>query len=523
MSQVPLAPPPPSRDPVQDRWFYLLWKRISSSGQLLWSYLDFGGSNLADLETRRYSDLQEIPARPVFFPPDDPEEAQLIPGPAGAAGASGLPGMPGLDGEPGEDGRTIVGPQGVQGVPGLPGMPGMDGEDSQEYPGPYEGIRSTNIFQGMLSENGVVERADSTMSFDDGTRTFTVTPTGASFEVWSYGNRVTVSSAQSVSIANTEGQWVFYYDAFGVLTAQYGFDDTLITQKGWLSLIYWDATNLQHILLADERHGRVMDAQTHLYLHNTRHTVYQTGLALGDFTADGSGDDAAHAEFSCAGGTIWDEDIQLVITAGSPQTLDPVAQIPVYYRTGASGYWRKIAASDYPLAYAQVGTRANWNQFTAGAWQLTEVTNNNYCLMHYFATDDVASSQIIGIVGQAEYATLSDAQDGARTELASLVTDGIPTLEFVAIGSVIFQTSNGYLNTPKSRIRTIDTGANYVDWRSTMTIAIGSGATGSQGATGPAGAILWMEPETEDAPMYPPAQSSTGMNSSILAFAAAHG
>lgn len=60
MTQVPLAPPPPGKDPTQDRWMYLLWKRISSSGQLLWSYLDFTGSNLTDLATRNHNDLQSI-------------------------------------------------------------------------------------------------------------------------------------------------------------------------------------------------------------------------------------------------------------------------------------------------------------------------------------------------------------------------------------------------------------------------------------------------------------------------------
>lgn len=131
MSQVPLAPPSPSKDPIQDRWLYLLWKRISSSGQLLWSYLDFGGSNLADLETRNYSDLQNIPARPVFFPPEDHDDEQLIPGPRGRDGADGKPGMPGMGGEDGEDGLTIPGPRGEQGVPGIPGSPGATGQAGQ--------------------------------------------------------------------------------------------------------------------------------------------------------------------------------------------------------------------------------------------------------------------------------------------------------------------------------------------------------------------------------------------------------
>ena len=38
----------------------MLWMRISSSGQLLWSYLDFTGSNLTDLATRNHNDLENI-------------------------------------------------------------------------------------------------------------------------------------------------------------------------------------------------------------------------------------------------------------------------------------------------------------------------------------------------------------------------------------------------------------------------------------------------------------------------------
>lgn len=60
MTQVPLAPPPPTKDANQDRWLYLLWKRVSSAGQILWSYLDFTGSNLTDIETRNHNDLQSL-------------------------------------------------------------------------------------------------------------------------------------------------------------------------------------------------------------------------------------------------------------------------------------------------------------------------------------------------------------------------------------------------------------------------------------------------------------------------------
>ena len=36
MTQVPLAPPPPTGGPL-DGWLYLLWKRVTAAGQILWS------------------------------------------------------------------------------------------------------------------------------------------------------------------------------------------------------------------------------------------------------------------------------------------------------------------------------------------------------------------------------------------------------------------------------------------------------------------------------------------------------
>ena len=60
MTQVPLAPPPPTKEPIFDRWAYLLWRRLTATGQILWSGLSFTGSNLTDIETRNHADLQNL-------------------------------------------------------------------------------------------------------------------------------------------------------------------------------------------------------------------------------------------------------------------------------------------------------------------------------------------------------------------------------------------------------------------------------------------------------------------------------
>jgi hypothetical protein len=60
MAQNPLGPPPRGPDGQHDRWLYLLWRRLTQNGQILWSTLDFTGSNLTDLATRNHADLQNL-------------------------------------------------------------------------------------------------------------------------------------------------------------------------------------------------------------------------------------------------------------------------------------------------------------------------------------------------------------------------------------------------------------------------------------------------------------------------------
>lgn len=320
--------------------------------------------------------------------------------------------------------------------------------------------------------NGFDNQIDTTISYVDGTRTFTIAPTGSDFSFNSNGIRYTKTAAENLVTPDTEGLHFIYYDSNGVLQSTQTFVDDIILTWAFTALIYWDATNSTAITLADERHGNEMNSQTHLYNHNTTGTRYGTGLLPADVVANGSGDVATHAQISVASGEIWDEDIKITISGQAAP-----ANIPILYKSGATGTWRKIVATDYICTTTGTG-RGAYNENTGATWQLTEVSNNDFFLMHLYATDDI-NDGYFWIVGQTEYTNLGNARDGAIVEIFNIETAGLPVVEYKSVATFIMQTSNGYANAVQSRVRSTESGDDFIDWR-----FIDSGISVSVAATG---------------------------------------
>lgn len=317
--------------------------------------------------------------------------------------------------------------------------------------------------QDTKEPTGFVNRTSSTLTFSDSApaRTFTITPIG-SFSFYVKGKKFTKTSAESIVISATAGDHYIYYNDSGVLqeSTDPDFIKTIILEYAYVAVVYWNTDTNTHTYFGDERHGIVMDGATHGYLHTVFGARFLSGLALNFLTipttVDGTGNSASDAQFPSDQGKIRDEDILHEI---------PVqAQIPILYRQGS--LWRKKTADAYPLIYQGTagygaGLRLPYNQFT-GTWVLTEVQDSKFVLVHYFGTNDI-DNPFIGIQGITEYNSIEDARINANTEISSL--SGLPFTEFVPVGSVIFQTRDVYTNAPKARIRSTDTGANYVDFR----------------------------------------------------------
>lgn len=305
--------------------------------------------------------------------------------------------------------------------------------------------------------NGFEDRSQCTLSWDNATRTATLT---GPYVFWSNGRRF-IKYVDSIQIADTEGGHFIYYDEEGALQIINTFDLDIILADCFVAYVYWDATNDKAIPdLICEKHGSSMPAETHTYLHNTNGSVYNGGLLLTATSVDGTGNGESAARFSGAAGSIRDEDIIHTIAARG-NTDD----MPVVWREGAAGNWRMDNTAEYPVLKGT--TYAYYNEWTGATWQRTEAGNNNYVLAHIYACPGVneTSGYYLAIMGQGDYTTINAARLGAETELFDLDFGSLPSVELFPVATMIFQTSSTYSNAVASRLRSTDLGDDYIDWR----------------------------------------------------------
>lgn len=311
------------------------------------------------------------------------------------------------------------------------------------------GWRVLGLASAVKEPTGFPNRTDSTISFNDLTRTFSIAPVASNFDIFSKGNVFRFTSTQSLTIPNTEGVYYVYFSTTGVLSYTTTFDLTLITDKIYVANLYWSVSSQKAIILGDERHGITMDGATHEYLHNLNGAVLTSGANVG-FVDTATGASNTEAEISLTDMVFRDEDIRLdIINAVTPanpfeQVLSPIAKIPVYYRNGASGYWLKDAATNFPVK--QGTSRIQFNN-PAGPWTQVDVQEDNYVSMWVFATNN-SSEPVIAILGQKEHNKLSDAQE--QDTYDSLNFGTMPVQEFKVLYRIIFKTSVTFSNTPKA-------------------------------------------------------------------------
>lgn len=327
----------------------------------------------------------------------------------------------------------------------------------KNYGGSWQNILGqggSEAFSDMKEPTGFVNITDSQISFDNGTRTFTIEPKSpaTSFDIYHKGTKITKTGTITKTITDTDGIWFIYFDSNGDIQAsQTTWDFAEIVP---IATVYWNAT-LDVGFLGEERHGITMDSATHSYLHRTVGARYESGLSLSGYTLDTDSDSAV--TFGISDGFISDEDLRHNIKHASiptnpfEQVLSDPAELPVYYRDGSSGVWRRDTATDYAFKNTASG-RINYNEFTGSTWQQTQITDNYFVAYWVFASND-PNYPIISIQGQRQDASLIDAQNNNKYE--NLSFGGLPFQELKLLYRIILNSKDTYLGTTKSKISDI--------------------------------------------------------------------
>ena len=331
----------------------------------------------------------------------------------------------------------------------------------------YDGTDWKNEVMPSNEPMGHEDITESTISFNNASRTFTITPTGASFTVWVQGKRFVKTTSQSVQVPNNTGLYYIYFNSSGTLaqkTTYFTWDQDAPT-----AYVYWNSGTGAAYYVADERHGITLDWQTHEYLHRTRGAVIASGFGATDYTITGDGSLDTHAQITLTGGTFFDEDMEIVIVddpTPAANTFEQdltIAKIPMFYHSGSTGAWIADTATEFPMK--QGALRARYNLNTAGTWSTADITSNDFGITWIVATNNIGNP-IIGILGQENYNTIGAAEAASWDDLN---LTNFPSVEFRPLYKVIYQTNNSYASTPHTRLRGV--------WDLRQIGAVGAGYT----------------------------------------------
>jgi hypothetical protein len=408
------------------------------------------------------------------------EDRMLLVGPGrpGRNGEDGLDGKDGRDGKDGVDGRDLDATEVELGD--LANVLVDDAKrgqvlayDGQDWVPEYVTKRHSygsggltdaevTIIEGLLETGepmGHSNRSESTMSFDDTTRTFTIAPVGDMFKVWVRSKRFIIDSPRQVQIPDITDLYYIYFDENGDLLYKTQF--FTFSSDGLTSYIYWDADENKASYFGEERHGIVLDWQTHEYLHRTRGASIANGFDISNYTLAGTGTLESDVQFDVSNGTFFDEDIKIDIThSATPvtnsfqQILQGPAELPVLYRLG--DVWKFDAATEIPVKSGLNHTY--YNPITAGAGALVEADSGKHLNYYVMATNNL-KAPVVSLMGQQQYVNIASAE---AESFSDLLLEDFPSKEFRFLYKLVLRTSN-YTNSANAIIEKIQDIRYYSD------------------------------------------------------------
>ena len=257
------------------------------------------------------------------------------------------------------------------------------------------------------------------ITYTAGTQTFSIAPKAGShgFYFWAGDVYYEKTTAQSTTFADATGSYYFYFDTAGNLQSilSSAWTEALFTTVAICGMCYYNAVEGTLWYAKDEQHGVDHPASVHFYDHLTRGFVHAQGGAITGL-ADGSDD------YTSVGASVhFDEDIVCAKIATSTHYF--------MYRSGAAGGWKLSAAANNKVALMN-GANAQYNQYTGGAWQLTDCANvSDYVIMYFLQTNLNGNPSLVKIVGQQFYASRALARAALKYNLQTIKLAGLPGAE----------------------------------------------------------------------------------------------
>ena len=333
--------------------------------------------------------------------------------------------------------------------------PSVHGHDASEVTGIAPVAREA-VGGVSYDMTGFPNQTDSTISFNEATRTFTLSPVGASFTVWRYGVELTITTSKTLTIANTDGGHYIAMDASGNL-----FDAGIngdIRNNVLVGYIYWDAANGKAIIVGEERHSSHRNLEWHFAQHRNFGAMWRSG---GTMSYTLSNDSAVNLSFATPM-VIADEDMEhTIVHSASPanffeQVLSGSASLTVLYLSGTT--YVEAAPSTQPFIAGT--TTARYNQLNGATWQLTDAGEGKYVTYWVVATNDIRRP-IKMVLGRVAHSTLDAAYGEAYDAL------GLPLAENVPMYQIVVHTSTAFTgNSARVQIA----GVRLVTDRSTVTL-----------------------------------------------------
>jgi hypothetical protein len=292
-------------------------------------------------------------------------------------------------------------------------------------------------FIGSITKDitGFVDRTDSTLTFNNSTRTITLTPIDGSYDLYYRGKKFTITNTLTKVITNIPGG---RYIKFNPITQQLdegGSTPSLIDDL-LVAYVYWNGSSA--IVFGDERHSASRDTNWHQAQHLNVGSVWRSGGVL---TA--TYNNASLVSLGLSNLVIADEDvIHNINHSATPalsyeQVLTPAAIIPVLYLNGTS-YTQSTPSS---IPWVHINNVPQYNPVVNSSGSLSNVNNNRYVSYWLLGTSDMYYPVKL-LLGNVQHQTEKDA-------LAEVFTNyGLPFPEFVPLYKIVLKYNTGYTANP---------------------------------------------------------------------------